>query len=109
MVRFVIRFIALACLAVACIMGVLDLARSLAANRAVFTPLAQSWSETSPASLAALEQAVRGNAPAFVWDSGFAPVLGLPGFAVFAVLALLFYVLGYRPPRRVAGRFARDA
>lgn len=109
MVRFVIRFFALACLAVACIMGVLDLARSLAANRAVLTPLAKSWSETLPATLAALEQAVRGNAPSFVWDSAFAPVLDLPGFAVFAVLALLFYVLGYRPPRRVAGRFARDA
>ena len=81
----------------------------LAGASPVFVDIDPDTYNMSPESLAALEQAVRGNAPAFIWDSGLAPVLGLPGFAVFAVLALLFYMLGYRPPRRVAGRFARDA
>ncbi len=109
MFRFVLRFVALLCLAVACIMGVLDLARSLAANRAVLTPLATSWQETAPGSFAALRDAVVGLVPAAAWETGVMAVLDLPGFAVFAVLAMLFYMLGYRPARRVGGRFARRA
>lgn len=109
MLRFLIRFIALLCLAVACIMGILDLARSLAANRAVLTPLAQSWSETSPGTLAGFRETVIRHAPDGVWEPGLVTILNLPGFVIFAALALVFYSLGYRPPRRIGGRFARDA
>ncbi|MCB1427050.1 MAG: hypothetical protein R3D65_07285 [Zhengella sp.] len=108
MLRFLNRLVALLCLAVACIMGILDLARSLAANRAVLTPLMHSWTETSPGTLAGLRETVLAHAPAGVWDPGIVTILNLPGFVVFAALALVFHALGYRPPRRVGGRFARD-
>lgn len=107
MLRFVVRFIALVCLSAACIMGVLDLARSLAANAPVFTPLATSWGQVAPKSFAMLKDAVETYTLPPVWDPSVTTVLGLPGFAVFAGLALLFYLLGHRPAARGRNRFAR--
>lgn len=100
MIRFLLRLAAMVALAVAVIMAVLDATRSVAASRLVTTPLRTSWDAVSPGTLAAAESFVREKAMPALWERVVEPVIGQPGFAVFAVLALLLYIAGYRPARR---------
>lgn len=105
MIRFVFRLAAMIALAVAVIMAVLDTTRTVAASALVMTPLKTSWLAVSPDTLAAFEVFVRGKIAPVLWDAIITHVLDLPGFVVFAGLALLLYALGYRRPGRL-GRFA---
>lgn len=105
MLRFLFRLAAMVALSVAVIMAVLDATRSVAASALVMTPLNSSWLAVSPDTRAAFETFVRAKANPIVWDGGIAWVLAQPGFAVFAVLALLLYAIGYRRRRR-GGEFA---
>ena len=100
MIRSFLRLLSMVALAVAVIMAVLDATRSIAAEALVTTPLATSWAALSPATLAGFEDLVSGNLPAFFWDPVALALLGLPGFVVFAGLALLLSVAGHRPARR---------
>jgi hypothetical protein len=108
MIRFLFRLLAMVALSVAAIMTVLDATRSIAASALVTTPLGESWAETLPDLLMLAEQNVRHYIHPLAWDPVALFVLGLPGFAVFGALALLFYAIGRKPERR-AGRFAIHA
>jgi hypothetical protein len=97
MVRFIFRALAMLALAVAVILAVLDATRSIAASFVVTTPLAESWLAASPDSL----QWLQAKAELYgIWAPVLTSVLALPGFAVFAALALLFYAIGRRPVGR---------
>ena len=87
-------------LAIAVIMAVLDATRTVAASRLVLTPLEASWRSVSPGTLAAAEQFVRMKVQPLLWDTVIDWILRQPGFAVFAVMAPLLYMTGYKPPRR---------
>ncbi|PZN55904.1 MAG: hypothetical protein DIU65_05665 [Proteobacteria bacterium] len=102
MIRFLFRFAAMIALAVAVIMGVLDTTRTVAASRLVLTPLKTSWNAVSPDTLAAAQGFVRGEIQPVVWDSVIDPILNQPGFAVFAGLSLLLYLIGYKRQRKAA-------
>jgi hypothetical protein len=106
MFRFVFRVLATISLAVAVIMAVIDATRSIAASAWVLTPLAESWQAVAPGSYAAAEAFTRDAMLPELWDPIALAVLSLPGFAIFLVLALLFYLVGRRPERRRLGRFA---
>ena len=105
MLRFLFRLAAMVALSIAVIMAVLDATRSVAASALVMTPLNSSWLAVSPDTRGAFESFVRDKLNPMIWDGGIAWVLAQPGFAVFAVLALIFYVVGYRRRRR-SGEFA---
>jgi hypothetical protein len=105
MLRFLFRLAAMVALSISVIMAVLDTTRTVAASALVLTPLKTSWLAASPDTLSAFEAFVRGKAGPFLWDAAITRVLDLPGFAVFAVLALLLYAIGYRRERR-SGKFA---
>lgn len=105
MFRFLFRLAAMISLAVAVIMAVLDTTRTVAASKLVLTPLKTSWLAASPDTLGAFEAFVRDKAGPALWDMAVTPVLDLPGFAVFAALALLLYAVGYRQQGKEA-RFA---
>jgi hypothetical protein len=107
MIRFVFRMLAMLSLAIAVIFAVLDAGRSIAASELVATPLGTSWLEASPQTLEAARAWMSGTLAPQAWDLGAVFVLSLPGFVVFAALALVFYALGRRPSRR-AGRFAPE-
>ena len=104
MLRFLFRLAAMVALSIAVIMAVLDATRSVAASALVMTPLNSSWLAVSPDTRSAFETFVRAKAGPMLWDGGIAWVLAQPGFAVFAVFALLLYAIGYR--RRRGGEFA---
>ncbi|OQM76132.1 hypothetical protein [Manganibacter manganicus] len=101
MFRFLFRLAAMFALAVSVIMAVLDATRSVAASALVMTPLKTSWLAVSPDTLAATENFMRANVSPYLWDRIVDPVLYLPGFAVFAGLALVLYAIGHRPRRRI--------
>lgn len=99
MLRFIFRLAAMVALSVSVIMAVIDTTRSVAASALVMTPLNASWLAVSPNTRAAFETYVRAKANALIWDGAISWVLSQPGFAVFAVLALLLYAIGYRRRR----------
>ena len=98
MIRFLFRFLATIVLAVAVVLAVVDATRTVAAGDWVLTPLGTSWMSVSPDTLEKAQAAIEGLLPA-LWDPVTLAVLKLPGFVVFAVLALLLYAIGRRPAR----------
>ncbi len=104
MIRFLFRLMATFSLAVAVIMAVLDVTRTIAASRLVLTPLGASWLSVSPSSLEWMQTLVIEKAHPLIWDPVTVFILDQPGFAVFGVLAFLLYVLGRKRERRI-GRF----
>jgi hypothetical protein len=101
MFRFLFRLLATFALAVAVIMAVLDVTRTIAASRLVLTPLGDSWRSVSPATLERVQSFILENAHPLAWNPVAVFILGLPGFVVFGVLAFLFYAIGHRPDRRI--------
>ncbi len=87
-------------LAIAVIMAVIDTTRSVAASDIVMTPLGQSWQAVSPGTLVEVKAALERHGLTLLWDPLIVWVLTLPGFAVFAFLALLFHLAGRKPTRR---------
>jgi hypothetical protein len=100
MIRFAFRVLAVFSLAVAVVMVVIDATRSIAADLWVMTPLVESWQSLSPETLATVEEFTRDAMLPEIWDPVALTLLSAPGFVVFAVLALLFYLVGRRPERR---------
>ena len=105
MFRFLFRLLAIFALAVAVIMAVLDVTRTIAASQLVLTPLGASWVSVSPATLDAMQAFIIANAHPLVWNPVAIFILDQPGFAVFGVIALLLYAIGRKPERRI-GHFA---
>jgi hypothetical protein len=106
MIRFLFRLAATVVLAVAVVMAVIDATRSVATGAIVMTPLGASWRSVSPDTLERAHDSIAALLPA-LWDPVTVTVLEAPGFAVFALLALLLYAIGRRPARRLdpfAGR-----
>ncbi|MDN2579652.1 hypothetical protein [Aquibium sp. ELW1220] len=101
MIRFFFRFLAVLSLAAAVILAVVDATRSIAASELVLTPLGTSWFAVSPGTLNLAQALVQRYVFPGLWDPLIVSILNLPGFAVFLVLALLFYAIGRRPARRL--------
>ena len=107
MFRFLFRLMATFALAVAVIMAVLDVTRTIAASRLVLTPLGESWRGVSPSTFEQVQSFIMDNAHPLVWNPVMAFILDQPGFVVFGVLAFLLYAIGHRPERRI-GRFVAE-
>ena len=99
MFKALLRLLSMILLAIAVIMAVLDATRSIAAGELVMTPLGTSWAALSPDSLGWFETWMTSSLPLFVWDPMMLALLGLPGFAVFAVLSMLVALAGRRRMR----------
>lgn len=97
MVRFFLRAFAFIFFAVAVMFVVIDATRSIGVSAVVFTPFVDTLQLTMPAALQSLQYWLSSSAPAFVSDPVLASLLSLPTFAVFALLALVFYALGRKP------------
>lgn len=107
-IRFAFRLLSVVTLAFAVILAVGDAARSVASSTLETTPLMTSWLQTAPDSAAAVQGWITTQLGSAAWNGVLAPLLGLPGFLLFGLLALLFYALGRKPaPKR--GRIASTA
>ncbi|MDV6227154.1 hypothetical protein R2G56_12725 [Nitratireductor aquimarinus] len=99
MFRLIFRILALFALAVAVVMAVIDATRSIAASALVVTPLGESWYSVSPDTLNLSQALIQRYTFPVIWDPAIIYILTLPGWLVFAVLALLFHAIGYRRKR----------
>ncbi len=100
MIKFLFRFMGLFLLAVAVILAVIDATRSVAASELVMTPLGQSWFAVSPSTINLAQALVQRYTLPVIWDPAIVWVLTMPGFTVFAVLAVLFLQIGTRRRKR---------
>ena len=105
LIRSFFRLLSLLALVAAILTGTLDSIQSVASSSVVVTSLGNHWQNLDVVSLAMAEAAVAHYIHADAWRWAIAPVLSQPAFAVFLMLALLFWMIGYRRPR-FAGRFS---
>ncbi|MGO1162010.1 hypothetical protein [Brucella pseudogrignonensis] len=107
MFRFVLRGLAVVCLALAVIFAVLDGARSVGAQEIAVKPLLEMWAVGAPELLGDAETLVTHYIGVVAWDGVLVPVLDQPGWLIFGVLAFLFYLVGYRREKRFGSFSAR--
>jgi len=103
-IRFVLRSFAVSFLALAVIFAVLDGARSVGASQLTVRPLLSIWARNAPETLADAEAFAAHYIGSRAWNAVCIPMLEQPGWLFFGVLALLFYIAGYRRNRPL-GRF----
>ena len=104
MIGFALRAVATVLLAAACVSGVLDITRSIAAAGFVATPLGASWTAVLPDLLADVEARV---APIAWAKSAFDLLLSVPTWLVLGALALVLFWIG-RPRTRIGSRFSYE-
>jgi len=96
----VFRFLAAVCLLVAVIALVTDLTGPISAGESFSaTTVEAQWREMAPATLLSTKAAVEKAASPWVWDTLIWPILALPTFLLFGVLAAWFGYAGRRRHR----------
>jgi len=103
--HFLFRVIGLFVLALALVLAVLDITRSITASTIIFTSLAESWMSLSPRSLAASKEAIETWVHPFLWDPMLVFVLQLPSWLMFWFVAMFLLWLGQKRENPY-GRFA---
>ncbi len=91
-------------LALAVLLAVLDITRSITASSLVITSLLETWSAINATSLEATRTLVE-NWMAVLWDPVLLILLQLPSWLVLGALSMLLFWLGGRRATRL-GRFA---
>jgi len=99
--RWLARFIGLWLAAGAFVALVIDGAKSIADNALQTEPVGAVWVALSEASFVAAQEGVQRDFSPVLWERLVQPVLMLPVFAVLAILATLFLILGRRPRSRI--------
>ncbi|MGK6314553.1 hypothetical protein [Neorhizobium sp. DT-125] len=104
-VEGVFRLLSALALLAAIVAGTLDSIQSVSASSVRLTSLGNAWLNLAPESLTFAEISAGTYISPDIWRPFVAPVLAQPAFAVFLVIALIFWMAGYRRPR-FAGRFS---
>ena len=94
MIRFLLRFIGLICLAAGFILLIYDGTKSIAGNKLFLTSVRMLWELFNAASLAKLEPMIRPYAGGLLWDPVMVAILAAPSWSVLGVLGVLFLLLG---------------
>ncbi|OXT02007.1 hypothetical protein B7H23_03485 [Notoacmeibacter marinus] len=97
MIRFVFRALSLFLLAIAIILAVIDISRSVAASAIVMTPLLESMQAALPRLTLGLRDSLQGIDASLWWLAS--AVLSVPGAVLFAIMALLSYMIGHKRRR----------
>lgn len=102
---FVFRFLGFVILALALVLAILDITRSITASSLIMTSLGEAWAGFNPVSFAAAKEVITSSLPPFVWDSVITLILVLPSWLMFWLLAMILLWLGQKRNNRF-GRFA---
>ena len=94
MIRFLLRFIGLICLAAGFILLIYDGTKSIAGNRVFLTSVRTLWELINAGSLARLEPTIRSYVGGYLWDPLMVGLLAAPSWGVLGVLGILFLLLG---------------
>src|SRR5471030_1144360 len=93
------RFLAGTFLLIAVIAAVYDGTRSFGTGGVAMTSLIEHWSRIDPTVLSAAQSALARATHPLVWELGLRKLLGVPAWAAFAALGLLFAYAGRRRRR----------
>jgi len=104
LMRFLLRLASLVALAAAVIAGTIDSIQSVAASAVVVTPISDAWQDVSPTTLTSLQTSLSYYIHPRFYAFIFQWLMLQPAFAVFLVIALLLWMIGYKKPP-IAGRF----
>jgi len=96
MIRFVLRFLGLICLAAAFILAIYDGTRSIAANRVFLTSVRTLWELISANSLTQMKPLLSPYAGGVLWDPGLVSILNAPAFTLLGCLGVVLLMLGRR-------------
>lgn len=103
--RALFHFLSLVALAAAVLVGTIDSIQSVSTSDIVLTSLGNAWLNLDAESLTLAEMSANDYIAADIWRPVVAPVLAQPAGAVFLVLALFFWIIGYKR-KPIAGRFS---
>ncbi len=103
--RLLLRLASFLALTVAVLAGTIDSIQSVAASGPVLTPLADGIEVLGPEAAGWVQSLQRTDAGPAVWLTALHWLLKQPAFAIFLILALLLWVVGYKK-KPAAGRFA---
>jgi hypothetical protein len=94
MIRFLLRFIGVLCLAAAFILVIYDGTKSIAGNQLYLTSVRALWELINAASLAQLTPQIQSYANGVLWDPLMVALLAAPAWVVLGVLGIIFVLLG---------------
>jgi hypothetical protein len=94
MIRFLLRFVGVLCLAAAFILIVYDGTKSIAGNSLYITSVRALWELFNAASLAQLKPTIEGYAQGVLWDPVMVGFLAAPSWSVLGILGVLLVLLG---------------
>ena len=96
MIRFLLRFVGLLCLAAAFILVIYDGTKSIAGNTLFITNVQMLWELFSAASLSKVQPLLQPYAGGVLWDPGMTSFLATPSWAVLGILGVVLMLLGRR-------------
>jgi hypothetical protein len=96
MIRFLLRFIGLICLAAAFILVIYDGTKSIAGNRLFITSLWTLWELINAGSLQKLKPLIDPYAGGLLWDPAMVAILAAPSWALLGGFGVLLLLLGRR-------------
>ncbi|HME28824.1 MAG TPA: hypothetical protein VKE53_03050 [Pseudolabrys sp.] len=94
MIRFLLRFIGLICLAAGFILLIYDGTKSIAGNRLFLTSVRTLWEQINAGSLARIEPTIQSYVGGFLWDPLMVTILAAPSWGLLGVLGIFFLLLG---------------
>ena len=94
MIRFLLRFLGLICLAAAFILVIYDGTKSIAGNHLFLTTVQALWELLNAGSLAKLRPLIEPHAHGLLWNPVAVTVLAAPAWSVLAVFGILLLLLG---------------
>src|SRR5271165_2659607 len=94
MLRFLMRFIGLICLALAFVLVVYDGMKSIVGNRLLLTSAQTLWELVNAASLAKLRPLLEPFAGGILWDPVMVSILSAPSWSLLGGFGILLLVLG---------------
>lgn len=96
MIRFLLRFVGLLCLAAAFILVIYDGTKSIAGNALSLTSVRALWELINAASLAKLEPVIRPYAGGLLWDPGMVTLLSAPAWGMLGFFGIVLLLVGRR-------------
>jgi hypothetical protein len=94
MIRFLLRFIGLICLAAGFILLIYDGTKSIAGNMVFLTSVRTLWELINAGGLAKLKPMIEPYAGGVLWDPLMVTILAAPSWSLLGVLGILFLLLG---------------
>lgn len=94
------RLVAMVCFAIALVAGVLDLARSIADQALVLTPLHADWLRYSPNSLGLVHDLIVERIHPYVWSPMAERLLAAPTWSIFGIISMVFAMTARRRKHR---------